>query len=115
MAALKTVFWTCFVLVCYTYVGYGLLLWLLVGIKRLVKGKPEIKGLPTDEALPHVTFMVCAFNEEDVVEMKMKNINELDYPQDRLHVMWVTDGSTDHTNERLAEYEGVEDVARPLR
>lgn len=115
MAALKTVFWTCFVLVCYTYVGYGLLLWLLVGIKRLVKGKPEIKGLPTDEALPHVTFMVCAFNEEDVVEMKMKNINELDYPQDRLHVMWVTDGSTDHTNERLAEYEGVEVVFSPER
>ena len=115
MAVLKIAFWTCLVLVCYTYVGYGVLLWLLVSVKRLVKGKSKTMDLPADETLPEVTFMVCAFNEEDVVAMKMQNISEMDYPSDKLHVMWVTDGSTDHTNERLSQYEGVEVVFNPER
>lgn len=115
MAVLKIAFWTCLVLVCYTYVGYGVLLWFLVSVKRLVKGKSKTMDLPADETLPEVTFMVCAFNEEDVVAMKMQNISEMDYPSDKLHVMWVTDGSTDHTNERLSQYEGVEVVFNPER
>lgn len=115
MAVLKIAFWTCLVLVCYTYVGYGVLLWLLVSVKRLVKGKSKTMDLPADETLPEVTFMVCAFNEEDVVAMKMQNISEMDYPSDKMHVMWVTDGSTDHTNERLSQYEGVEVVFNPER
>lgn len=115
MAVLKIAFWTCLVLVCYTYVGYGVLLWLLVSVKRFVKGKSKTMDLPADETLPEVTFMVCAFNEEDVVAMKMQNISEMDYPSDKLHVMWVTDGSTDHTNERLSQYEGVEVVFNPER
>ena len=110
MATLKILFWTCLVLVVYTYVGYGLLLWLLVTIKRIVKGKPERRELPADDALPHVTLLVCAYNEQDVVDMKMQNTRELDYPKSKLHIMWVTDGSTDDTNERLRKYDDVEVV-----
>ena len=101
MAALKIVFWTCIVLVVYTYIGYGLLLWVLVTLKRLVSGKAAKPDLPADEALPDVTLMICAYNEQDVVEMKMENTHSLNYPKERLHVVWVTDGSTDNTNERL--------------
>lgn len=115
MATLKILFWTCLVLVVYTYVGYGLLLWLLVTIKRIVKGKPERRELPADDALPHVTLLVCAYNEQDVVDMKMQNTRELDYPKSKLHIMWVTDGSTDDTNERLRKYDDVEVVYTPER
>ena len=115
MVALKIAFWVCVFLVFYTYIGYGLLLWLLVTIKRLVSGKRANDALPPDEALPHVTLLICAYNEQDVVDMKMDNTRQLDYPTDKLHVMWVTDGSTDETNARLGRYPEVELVFSPQR
>lgn len=115
MTTLKILFWICLVICVYTYVGYGILLYLLILIKRLLKGKPQPMSLPDDSELPDVAFMVCAFNEEDVVEMKMQNIYELDYPKDKLHIIWVTDGSTDNTNERLQAYPDVEIVFSPER
>lgn len=112
---LKILFWTCIILVCYTYVGYGILLWLLVHIKRIVRGRTIQPVLPSDEALPEVTLLICAYNEQDVVTEKMKNTRELDYPQKKLHIMWVTDGSTDNTNEHLRQYPGVDIVYTPER
>jgi cellulose synthase/poly-beta-1,6-N-acetylglucosamine synthase-like glycosyltransferase len=48
--------------------------------------------------------MICAYNEEDIIREKMENIRQLDYPREKLCVMWVTDGSSDHSNELLREY-----------
>lgn len=115
MTALKIIFWICVFLVFYTYIGYGMLLWVLVQIKRFVRGKAAQRDLPADDVLPHVTFMICAYNEQDIVDMKMENTLQLDYPHDKLHIMWVTDGSTDQTNERLAQYPEVEVVFTPER
>lgn len=115
MAALKIIFWICVFLVFYTYIGYGMLLWVIVQVKRFVRGKAVQPVLPADEELPHVTFMVCAYNEQDVVDIKMENTHQFDYPHDKLHIMWVTDGSTDATNDRLSAYPDVEVVFSPER
>lgn len=115
MTTLKILFWICLVICIYTYVGYGVLLYLLVLLKRMVKGKPKQMELPEDSQLPDVAFMVCAYNEQDVVEMKMQNIHELDYPKDKLHVVWVTDGTLDNTNEYLKAYPEVEVIYSPER
>ena len=115
MAALKIAFWICLFLVFYTYLGYGMLLWLLVKIKHAVKGRAARPVLPPDDMLPEVTFMVCAFNEQDVVDMKMADIRNLDYPKDKLRVVWVTDGSTDNTNSLLANYPEVQVIYTPER
>lgn len=115
MTVLKIVFWTCLFIVFYTYVGYGILLWGLVRIQRIVRGKTAQAVLPPDDELPCVTFMVCAYNEEDVVDMKMDNIRQLDYPKDKLHVVWVTDGTNDNTNNRLKQYEEVQIIFTPER
>ena len=115
MTTLKILFWICLVICIYTYVGYGVLLYLLVLLKRMVKGKPKQMELPEDSQLPDVAFMVCAYNEQDVVEMKMQNIHELDYPKEKLHVIWVTDGSSDNTNEYLKAYPEVEVIYSPER
>jgi cellulose synthase/poly-beta-1,6-N-acetylglucosamine synthase-like glycosyltransferase len=115
MVALKFFFWMGVFLVFYTYIGYGMLLWVLVKMKRFVKGKAVKAALPADEDLPDVTFMVCAYNEQDVVDMKMENTLQFNYPHDKLHIMWVTDGSTDATNDRLSRYPGVEIVFSPER
>lgn len=115
MTTLKVLFWMCIFLVFYTYLGYGVLLWLLVKIKRIVRGRPTLPDLPADDALPDVTFLVCAFNEQDVVDQKIENTRLLDYPREKLHLMWVTDGSTDDTNLRLAQYPDVQVVFTPER
>ena len=115
MTALKICFWICLFVVAYTYIGYGLLLWVLRLLKRLVKGRPYEPVLPADDQLPEMTLMICAYNEEDVIREKMENIRQLDYPADKLCVMWVTDGSNDHSNEMLAEYPEVKLVFSPER
>ena len=113
MLTLKVLFWICLILVFYTYLGYGMLLWLLVSIKRLVYGKPKKQELPTGDELPEVTLMICAYNEQDIVESKMENTHQIDYP--KLKVVWVTDGSNDQTNDYLAKYHDVEVIYSPER
>ncbi len=115
MIILKVLFWTCLFICAYTYLGYGLLSYAIVRIKRWLKGSPKPLLLPPDDELPEVTFMVCAYNEQDVVTMKMQNIRELDYPVEKLHIMWVTDGSSDDTNSRLQQYPDVTVVYTPER
>lgn len=99
--ALVILFWTCFLLVVYTYIGYGLLLGLLVKIKERFVPRRK-RRLP--DILPEVTLFVSAYNEEEMVIKKMQNCRSLDYPSDKLKVLWVTDGSTDRTNEILLEF-----------
>ena len=115
MLALKVLFWVCLFIVFYTYIGYGMLLYLIIRIKRLVKGKKSPTPMPSDEELPTMTLMICAYNEQDVVAEKMENTRALDYPKDKFRVMWVTDGSNDRTNELLAAYPEVDIVYSPER
>ncbi len=114
MKALVIIFWACLFVVVYTYVGYGIILYVLVRIKRLFskKNKPTT---PYNEEWPDVTLLICAYNEEDVIAEKMQNTRALDYPKDKLKVIFATDGSNDSTNERLAEYSEVEVLFKPER
>lgn len=98
---LEIIFWFALFVVFYTYLGYGILLYILVKVKELFV-KPIKRVLPeNDSDLPEVTLFITAFNEEDVVDEKMENSLALDYPKDKLHIVWVTDGSNDGTNDRL--------------
>ena len=116
MISFKILFWLCLALVVYTYLGYGAVLYSILKIKKLFVRREVLPILPLDqELLPEVTLMICAFNEADVIEEKMKNIRELNYPQDKLCVMWVTDGSTDDSNKLLASYPEVKLVYSPER
>ena len=109
-------FWACLALVFYTYIGYGLVLYLILKVKKLVFGKPFTPVLPPEEGLfPDVTLMICAYNEEEVIPEKMENIRQLNYPKDKLCVMWVTDGSNDRSNDLLRQYEEVTLVFSPER
>lgn len=91
-------FWLLGGLVFYTYLGYGLLAALLVRRRGRRTAPP-----PLDEAaLPPVTLVIAAHNEESCIVAKLENCLELDYPRDRLHLIFVTDGSTDNTVALLA-------------
>ena len=112
---MKIVFWIALFIVFYTYIGYGILLYIIIRLKRLFVGRSHEAVLPADEELPTMTLMICAYNEEDIVKEKMANTLALDYPKDKFRIMWVTDGSNDHTNELLAAYPEVDIVFSPER
>jgi cellulose synthase/poly-beta-1,6-N-acetylglucosamine synthase-like glycosyltransferase len=103
MEMIEVIFWIFFALVFYTYLGYGGVLFLMMKLKE--KGRrPVVLGELSDADCPHVTLFITAYNEEAIVDEKMRNCRALDYPKDRLHILWVTDGSTDHTNQLLEQY-----------
>ena len=115
MVTLKVLFWICLFIVFYTYIGYGMLLYVMVLIKRLFCKTSQDPILPDDDQLPDVTLMICAYNEEDIIREKMENIRQIDYPANKFCVMWVTDGSNDGSNDLLKQYPEVTLVYSPER
>lgn len=111
---LEILFWLSLFLVFYTHLGYGILLYMLVKLKELFV-KPVRRQLPPDKRLPDVTLFITAFNEEEVVDEKMRNCLGLDYPADKLHIVWTTDGSNDSTNQRLENWPQATVHFQPLR
>ena len=109
VTAFTIMFWILVGTVVYTYIAYPLL---IAAIARLKRGK-EQPQLPAN--LPPVTLFVTAFNEERFVDDKIKNTHEIDYPSDKLHIMWVTDGSDDNTNQLLSKYPEVKVLFEPER
>jgi cellulose synthase/poly-beta-1,6-N-acetylglucosamine synthase-like glycosyltransferase len=89
-------FWVSAVLVVFTYAGYPLLMaWLARG------KKPEPEASTT---LPSVTAIVVAHNESRRIRARVENLLASDYPPDRLHVLVVSDGSTDNTVEIVRDF-----------
>jgi len=86
-----------------SYAGYPLSLWLL----RLVLGDRSKHS--RDGALPTVSLVISAYNEEKIIRRKIENSLGLDYPGDRLTIHVVSDGSTDATETIAREFrsEGV--------
>lgn len=95
-----TLFWLSLAIVFYTFLGYGLLLYTLIRLKRIFT-KPVQHVLST---LPTVTLLVAAWNEEDMIEQKIKNTLALDYPADQFQIIFITDGSTDRTQEYIQPF-----------
>jgi cellulose synthase/poly-beta-1,6-N-acetylglucosamine synthase-like glycosyltransferase len=113
MMALQIIFWLLLFIVFYAYIGYGILLYSIVFIKRLT-GVSKKKKIDYSYE-PDVTLFIAAYNEKDFVTEKVKNSRELDYPPEKLHMLWVTDGSDDGTPDLLKELEGVEVHHLPQR
>lgn len=112
MTTVAILFWAGVFLVFYTYLGYGILLWLLVKIREAVHPARRY-AFPADP--PEVTLLIAAYNEQEVVAEKMANCRALDYPAGKLRVTWITDGSTDRTVELLAAYPEVTVLHDPRR
>ena len=113
MLTLKIVFWTMIVIVFYSYIGYGILLFFITKTRKMlgIHGHPETR----DDFEPEVTLFIAAYNEKDIIAEKMKNTSELDYPPEKLRILWITDGSDDGTPELLRRYEGIEVHHSPER
>jgi cellulose synthase/poly-beta-1,6-N-acetylglucosamine synthase-like glycosyltransferase len=98
MSITSFLFWSSLVGVVYAYLGYPLMLKLLT---LFVKGE---KTGPIAISLPKVTLLVSVFNEEQVIEEKILNALDLDYPRDLLELVFVSDGSNDRTDAIISRY-----------
>lgn len=98
---LKLLFWILVFIVFYAYVGYGIILYLLVLIKRVFVKKAQHDV----EYEPEVTLFVAAYNEKEYVEAKINNTLSLNYPKEKIKQVWVTDGSDDGTPTLLESYQ----------
>ena len=112
MTTLAIIFWVSAFIVFYTYLGYGIVLFIAVKLKELLH-KPVKLELPTN--LPEVTLLIAAYNEELIIGQKMSNCRKLDYPSGKLKIVWVTDGSNDSTNELLKAYDDATVLFSPER
>lgn len=100
---MKFLFWLSLGLVFYAFLGYGILLFVLVKLRRLLK--PARRAVhPPDDQLPTMSLIIAAYNEENTIERKIENTLALRYPADRLRIIFVTDGSSDLTPGIVASY-----------
>jgi biofilm PGA synthesis N-glycosyltransferase PgaC len=98
------IFWISIFLIVYTFVGYGFFLFVLVKIKGLFVKPFKFKD---EYPLPTVTVMVAAYNEEDIIEEKVENTLGLNYPKDKIQLIFITDGSSDRTEEIISGFNEV--------
>ncbi len=90
-------FWFSIFFVLFSYLGYPLILWLLT----FYKGDKIREGY---NILPKVSLLISVYNEEDVIEEKILNSLELNYPKELLEIVVVSDGSVDRTDLIVANY-----------
>jgi biofilm PGA synthesis N-glycosyltransferase PgaC len=110
---MKIFFWLSLFVVFYTFLGYGILLYILVRIRRIFKGKRIPPSL--DQDFPTLTLIIAAYNEESIIEEKISNTLGLSYPKEKLKLIFVTDGSTDRTPDLISTYGEIKLMHKPER
>ena len=110
-AIVEFLFWASVFLILYTYAGYPLLVWTLTRIRGFFHKKPGLR----DPGSLSVTVIVTAYNEEAVLEQKIRNCFGLNYPAASLHFLFVADGSYDRSVEIIKKYPGIRLLHGPVR
>ena len=93
----EIIFWTLLGIILYNYIIYPFLLAFIALVKIILKKPEHIKDIDC----PEVTLLIPAYNEIDYIDRKIENTNNLNYPKEKLQIIWVTDGSDDGTYEKL--------------
>lgn len=108
----KIIFWTSLTIISYSYIFYGIIVWSLTGVRNLLSKRSRI----TDRNYtPAVTLLVAVYNEEIHIRKKIENTLQLEYPDDKLEFIFITDGSTDNTNTVIKEFPRIKLLYQPER
>ncbi len=100
MSVVKVLFWGSGGLLVYSQLGYPLLL----AVIERIRGRRPATSRPEDSSgEPHVTLVIAAHREGEVIAQKVANARALDWPADRLEIVVACDGSPDDTPQRARE------------
>ena len=100
MVLAKTLFWIAIIAMIYHFIGYPLLLLIITSFKKTYQNKMVNDIL----IYPKIIILCPAYNEEARIEEKIKSFLALDYPQDKIKMIVISDNSIDHTNEIVSKY-----------
>lgn len=95
----------------YTYLFYPAILGAFVKIKRAIKGGSRA----LEGELPSMTLIVACYNEKDILGEKVENTLALKYPEGKLEIIFVTDGSDDGSEVFLEQFPQIKVFHSPER
>ena len=99
-----TIFWTGLFLIVYVHILNPIIL-ICIGIFQKLFGSSSKQFVyREDNELPNVTLLIAAYNEEAVIEAKLMNSLELNYPRDKMEILVFSDCSTDQTDTIVKNY-----------
>src|SRR4029453_10187499 len=90
MLVAKILFWFSLAALVWTHVGYALATALAARMRR--------RGVDARDIEPSVSGVVAAHDEHDVIERRVRNLLDLDYPRESIEVVVASDASTDGTD-----------------
>lgn len=93
--ALEVIFWACVGLIAWTHVGYGAVLAVIARVFARAREAPH--PLASSGALPALSLIIAAHDEQAVIAAKVRNALALDYPRGQLEVIVACDGCSDAT------------------
>ena len=92
----EIVFWTAAFAIVYVYAGYPALLCLMSLFRRRARSEPGYT--------PSMSVLIAACNEEAGIREKLEQTLRLDYPEEKLEVLVLSDGSQDQTDEIVRSF-----------
>jgi cellulose synthase/poly-beta-1,6-N-acetylglucosamine synthase-like glycosyltransferase len=103
----RIVFWGGAAALAWTHVGYPL----AAGTAARLRPRPVRRG----DGEPSVSLIVAAHDEQDVIERRVENLLQLDYPADKLEVVVASDASADRTDELVEGMAGRDGRVRLIK
>jgi len=95
----QIIFWICVFFIFHTYIFYPII------VKILCIGKKQNQNTyKISDTLPTVSVVIAAYNEEQVIEEKIKSLFNTSYPNELFEVHIGSDNSSDKTNEIIRKY-----------
>lgn len=94
---LQVTMWASFLIVFLFYLSYFLVL-------RYFYKKSEGSEKSLESYYPYVSLIVPVYNEEKIIRKKIQNIEQLNYPKDKIEPIFVDGCSTDGTPEIIQDY-----------
>jgi cellulose synthase/poly-beta-1,6-N-acetylglucosamine synthase-like glycosyltransferase len=104
---LEVLFWSALVALVWTHAAYPA----VAAVAARLLPRPVRKG----GALPTVAVIVAAHDEESVIERRLENFLQLDYPPDLVEIVVASDASTDGTDELVERFAAREPRVRLIR
>ena len=95
----KIFFWISVLALFYNYLIYPFILMIA---SRAKTGNREFYA--NEKSFPTVSILLAVYNEEDVLEEKMKSLFQLIYPAEMIEILIGSDASTDRTNDILKSF-----------
>lgn len=100
MGIFHYLFWTSLIALAYTYLGYMIILFVIVLFKK------NIKTVQSENS-NDVTLIIPAYNEGFILQDKIDNCLELGRAFGKLKIVFCIDGSTDNSVEILQKYPNI--------